>query len=102
MADLDAPLVQEILDIAQRQREADVEHHRQTDDLGAGLEVAKRRAFGHALRLAGRPARGNQSSSDNTHQLIIPSNLRSDWAMLGIREKFSSCSLHKFSNPAGE
>ena len=70
MADLDAPLVQEILDIAQRQREADVEHHRQTDDLGAGLEVAKRRAFGHALRLAGRPARGNQSSSDNTFQAV--------------------------------
>lgn len=66
VADLDAPLLQVILDIAQRQREADVEHHRQTDDLGAGLEVAKRRAFGHALRLAGRPARGNQSSSDNT------------------------------------
>ena len=37
--DLDAALMQEILDVAQRQRVADVEHHRQADDLWAGLEV---------------------------------------------------------------
>ena len=55
VADLDAPLVQEILDIAQRQREADVEHHRQANDLGARFEVAKRGALGHPARLAGRP-----------------------------------------------
>jgi hypothetical protein len=48
MADLDAPPVQEILDVAQRKREAETEHHRQADDLGARLEVAERRVFGHA------------------------------------------------------
>jgi hypothetical protein len=42
MADVDATLVQQILDIPKRKREANVHHHGQTDDLGARLEVAKR------------------------------------------------------------
>jgi hypothetical protein len=46
MANLDAALVQEVLDIAKREREADVKkHHRHTDDLGAGLEAPERRAL---------------------------------------------------------
>lgn len=28
-----------VIDIPERQRKPDLEHHRQTDDLGAGLEV---------------------------------------------------------------
>jgi hypothetical protein len=43
VADLDAAFVQQILDIAQRQREPHIHHHRQADDLGRGFEVPKRR-----------------------------------------------------------
>lgn len=39
----DAPL-QEILDVAERKRESDVQHDRQTNDLWAGSEVAERTA----------------------------------------------------------
>jgi hypothetical protein len=52
VADLDPALVEQVLDIAQRQREANVEHHRQADDLGACLEVLERGAFRHLRRLA--------------------------------------------------
>ena len=54
MADLDAPLMQEVLDVAQRERVADIEHHRQADDLGAGLEVAEGGALDHLTRLGGK------------------------------------------------
>lgn len=39
MADVDVSLLQQVLDIAQRQREPDIQHHRQADNLGSGLEV---------------------------------------------------------------
>ncbi len=57
VADLDTTLVEEVLDVSKRQREPDVEHHRQADDLRARLELVKRGAFGHPARLATRPAR---------------------------------------------
>lgn len=50
VADVDAAFVQQILDVAQRRRESDVHHHRQTDDLGARLEILERAAFGHLTR----------------------------------------------------
>ena len=40
MADLDASLMQQILDIAKRKRKPDTEHYRQAEDLWAGVEVA--------------------------------------------------------------
>jgi hypothetical protein len=66
MADLDAAFVQKILDISEREREPDVEHHRQADDLRAGLEVPEGGAFCHPAKLVGRPDRLKRSSSDNT------------------------------------
>jgi hypothetical protein len=42
MADLAAPLVQQVFDVASRQRVTEREHHRQADDLGAGLDGPKR------------------------------------------------------------
>ena len=39
MADLDASLVQQVFDVAQRERIADLHHYRQEDDLRACLEV---------------------------------------------------------------
>jgi hypothetical protein len=47
VADLDTSLVKQIFDIAQRQREPNLEHHRQADDLWARFEVAERGALGH-------------------------------------------------------
>lgn len=55
VVDLDPSLVEQVLDIAQGQREADVKHHRQTDDLKASLEVAEWGAFGHPARRAVHP-----------------------------------------------
>ncbi len=57
--------MKEVLYVAERQREANVEHHRQADDLGACLEVTEREAFANAKRLARCPARLKRSSSDN-------------------------------------
>ena len=50
-------LLEQVLDVPQRQRKPGVEHHRQPDDLGRGLEVPERAALGHAARLGSRPAR---------------------------------------------
>ncbi len=65
MADLDAALMQEVLDVAQRQRVADLQHHRQADDFWAGLEVTERGALVHLFRLDDGPAGLKQSSSDS-------------------------------------
>ena len=66
VADLNAPLVQQIFDVAERQWKPDVEHHRQANDLGACFEVTEGGRFCHPGTLAGRPSRLKRSSSDNT------------------------------------
>ena len=52
VADVNPALVQRVFDFAQRQREANIQHHGQADDLGAGLEGAKwaRSAYPGTLR----------------------------------------------------
>jgi hypothetical protein len=47
MADLNPALVQQVLDVSQRQWKANVHHYRQADDFWAGLEVKKRAQFTH-------------------------------------------------------
>jgi site-specific DNA recombinase len=66
VADFYAAFVQEILNVSQRQREPDVEHNRQANDLRACFEVAEEGRFCHPGRLKGRPCRLKPSSSDNT------------------------------------
>ena len=39
--DIDASLMEEVLDVSQREREADIHHHRQADDLVRSLEIIK-------------------------------------------------------------
>jgi hypothetical protein len=56
IADVDAAFVQKILDVPKRQRETDIHHHGQTDDLGARLEVEKKAAFCHPETLIAHPA----------------------------------------------
>ena len=51
VADLDAALMQQVLQFPERLREAkeaDIDHHRRTDDLRGGANLAKRAALGHA------------------------------------------------------
>ena len=47
--------VQQILLVPQGQQEADVEHHRQADDHGAGKEVAEGAGSGHLGKPGGGP-----------------------------------------------
>ena len=51
VTDLDAALMQQVLDVAQRQRISDVEQYHQADDLCAGFEVAKGARHRHLGRL---------------------------------------------------
>ena len=66
VADLDAPFVQQILNIPQRQREANVEHHRQADNLGTGFEVPERGGLDHTCKRAPAQPCGNESSLEKT------------------------------------
>ena len=50
-------------------RQPDIQHHRQTDDLGTGLEVLERRAFGHGWKLQNHPALLKLVSFDSTRLL---------------------------------
>ena len=70
VANIYTALVQQILDVPQRQREPDVHHYRQADDLGGRLEVAKRGAFCHGRTLNSRPARLKPVSSDRALQRL--------------------------------
>src|SRR6202142_3650108 len=56
LADIDAALGQQILDVAQRQGESHVHHHDQTDDLRRAIEITERVA--HGLKLPRRGAAG--------------------------------------------
>ena len=73
MADVDTSFVQEILHIAKRQRETEVQRHSETDDLGTGFEVAKMRALGHPARLGDRPSRLKPVSYDRAPCRLKPS-----------------------------
>lgn len=53
VADVDAPLVEKVFDIAQRQRRPVVQHHRRADDLGRRFEVTEGRAFHHGRTISG-------------------------------------------------
>ena len=70
MADLNAALMQQILDVAERQRETDVQHHRQADDLGTGFEPLEWTVFGHWQTLASTRPRLKPSSSDRARRIL--------------------------------
>ncbi|WP_371810811.1 hypothetical protein [Ruegeria sp. HKCCD7318] len=74
MANVDASLVQQIFDIPKRERETDVQHNRQADDLGTGFKVFERHGSGHGQKLRNHPARLKQSSSDKTLLRMIASS----------------------------
>jgi hypothetical protein len=53
MRDVDATLVQQVLDVPQLQWISDVHHHRQVDDLGVRFEVAEDASAAHARKASG-------------------------------------------------
>jgi hypothetical protein len=57
VADLDAALMQKILDVPKREREPDELHHRHADDFRRRLEVLEGVEFGHLKTLL-RPRHG--------------------------------------------
>ena len=60
MADLDAALLEEVLDVAQGQREPDIHHDSQSDYFRTGLEVSEWVDFCHVTTLGDRqPPRKN-------------------------------------------
>lgn len=72
MADLDAKVLQQVLDPAQRYRDLNLKHQRQTDCLRAGPGVAERRALRHSFTQEQRDDRFNKSSSDNDQPDTYP------------------------------
>lgn len=69
MANFDTAFVQQIFHISQRKRKSGVQHHRQADDLWAGFEITKRRAFCHEQTLRNHPALLKRLSSDSAAKL---------------------------------
>ena len=69
VADVDAALMEQVLHVPQRQWEADIHHHRQTDDLGRSLEVADRIAHPETLR--SRAGRLKRFSFDCTAKRVL-------------------------------
>ena len=63
--------MEQILHIPKGKREPNIVHHRQANDLRAGFEIAKRRAFGHPMRLRDRPTPFKMISSDNTLGTVV-------------------------------
>jgi len=54
VADVDAPLEQNILDLSQRQRIADIHHHHEADHLGRAVEITEGIAHRRRLRIIAR------------------------------------------------
>ncbi len=52
MRDIDAALVEQVLDVPERERVADNHHCYEVDDLGARFEIPKNAGAAHPVRLA--------------------------------------------------
>ena len=65
MADVDPPLMKKVFYIAKRKWEPHIQHHSQTDDLGAPFKVPEWGVFCHTERLRDHPARLKLVLSDS-------------------------------------
>mgnify|MGYP001566248043 CR=1 FL=1 len=68
VAHIDAAFMQQVFDIPKRKRKSDMPHHRKADNLRAGFEVVKWRAFGHGGTLRNHFTRLKSVLSDNAGQ----------------------------------
>jgi hypothetical protein len=71
VADIDTTFMQQILDIPQRKRKPNIEHHRQANEIGAGFEILEWVAFCHAGKLCYRPAHLKLVSSDSAAPFAV-------------------------------
>ncbi len=74
VADIDAPLEQEILDLSQRQRIADIHHHREADHLRRAVEITE--GILHCRRLRNLTRRLKPIYSDNAHCAVRTESAR--------------------------
>ena len=74
VADIDATFEQHVLNLAQRQRVADVHHHREADDLGRRVEIAER--ISHPTTLRNEPTRLKPTWSDSAAINILQNKLQ--------------------------
>jgi hypothetical protein len=65
VADVDATLMQQVLDVSERKWKANVHHDRQANDLRAAVKVLEGVRFAHAETLRDHPARLNRLPSDS-------------------------------------
>ena len=65
MTDINATFMQHVFDISKGQRETNVHHNRQADDLAARFEITKWIRFGHVWKVRNRPARLKLVLSDS-------------------------------------
>ncbi len=95
VADINAPLEQEILDLSQRKRITDVHHHREADHLGRPVEIAKR--VTHRRRLRNAPPRLKPIYSDNafTATMTTTDSGRSMYSAPGLTVIFSDIRSEK-------
>ena len=63
VTDVDATFAQDVFDLAERQRIAEVQHHREADHLGRRVETTE--WIFHPVRLTALPNRLKPISSDN-------------------------------------
>jgi hypothetical protein len=70
VADVDAPLMKQVLDVTKRQREPDVHHDSQADNFGAATEALERVGFGHSRKLTSALPRLKLSLSDKAHTAL--------------------------------
>jgi len=78
VADIDATLKQQILDLAQRQRITNLHHHRQADDLGWRIERAERNGFFIRRKLRTTLLRINPVCFDKANPAADPRRILSD------------------------
>lgn len=93
--------MQQVLDVAQRQPEPDVEHRRQADDLGTNFEGSKGVRLFITPDQPGARSCGKPGSSDNTCRRNCPSlqNLR---VSIYCTEEGGLCSRHNYVPPMGK
>jgi len=83
VADIDTPLKQEIFDLPQRQRIANVHHHGKADNLGRSLEITE--WISHRRTLRNPPRRLKSICSDTADNSIVVHRVRREGA-LGPRQ----------------
>jgi hypothetical protein len=69
VTDVEAPLEEQIFDLPQRQRIADIHHHREADHLRRAVETTE--GITHRRPLRNAPAQLKPIYSDNAHVPVV-------------------------------